>query len=302
MTARVHDVDHGEPVPATDLEVVEVVARGDLDRARALFRVGVFVGDDRQPSADQRQDGAFADQVLIARVVGVHGDAGVAEHGLRPGRRDRDVAAGLAFNRVADVPELAVDLLLLDLEIGHRGLQLAIPVDQSLVLVDQAGAVQVDEHLAHRRRQAFVHGEAFARPVRRGAQAMELLADLAARALLPGPHPLDELLAPEIAARDAFFRQLALDHHLGGDAGVVAARLPQHGAAEHAVEPDQRILDGVVEGMAHVQAAGDVRRRDDDAVGPRRRIIDRREMAALLPQPVELGLDLGRPVGLVQHR
>jgi hypothetical protein len=131
---------------------------------------------------------------------------------------------------------------------------------------------------------------------------VQLLADQAARLLLPGPDPLDELLTPEIAPREALLRQLALDHHLRGDAGMIAARLPQSGATAHSVEADQGILDGVVERVAHVQAAGDVRRRNDDAVRPRFRIVDRREMAALVPQPVELGLDLGRPVGLVQHR
>src|SRR5690606_40954223 len=104
--------------------------------------------------------------------------------------------AVLALDRVADVPEMAVDLALVDLEIGHRRLQPAVPVDQALVLVDQAVAVQLDEHLAHRRGQALVHGEALARPVGRGAEAVQLPVDLAAGALLPGPDPLDELLAP----------------------------------------------------------------------------------------------------------
>ena len=65
----------GEVVAAADLEVVEVVARRDLDRARALLRVGVFVGDDRQAAADQRQDRVAADQVPVARVLGVDRDA-----------------------------------------------------------------------------------------------------------------------------------------------------------------------------------------------------------------------------------
>jgi hypothetical protein len=187
-------------------------------------------------------------------------------------------------------------------EIRHRGLELAVPVDQTLVLEDQPVAVEVDEHLAHRRGQAVVHGETLARPVGGGAETMELLADETAGALLPGPNPLDEPVAAEVAPGDALLRQLTLDHHLGGDAGMVAARLPQDRPAEHALKADQAVLNGVVEGMPHVQAAGDVRRRNHDAVGPRRRIVDRREPAAVLPQAVELGLDLGGPIGLVQHR
>ena len=97
-------------------------------------------------------------------------------------------------------------------------------------------------------------------------------------------------------------RELALDHHLGRDAGVIGAGLPQHGAAAHPPEAHQRVLHRVVEGVAHVQAAGDVRRRHHDAVGLGRRIGRGPEVAARLPQAVVPGLDLGRSIGLVQHR
>ena len=46
---------------------------------------------------------------------------------------------------------------------------------------------------------------------------------------LPLPDALDEFLAPEIEAVFAFGGELALDHHLRGDAGVIGARLPQRG-------------------------------------------------------------------------
>ena len=89
----IEDADHLEAVAAADLEVVEVVAGRDLDRARALLRVGIGVGDDRQAAADERQDRVPADQPLVARIVGMDRDRGVAEHGLGPRGRDRDVVA-----------------------------------------------------------------------------------------------------------------------------------------------------------------------------------------------------------------
>ena len=49
----------GKLVPLADLEVVEVVRRRDLDRAGAFLRVRVFVRDDRDAAADQRQDGVL---------------------------------------------------------------------------------------------------------------------------------------------------------------------------------------------------------------------------------------------------
>ena len=45
-----------QAVPLPDLEIVEIVRRRDLDRAAARLGIGVFVGDDRDQPADQRQD------------------------------------------------------------------------------------------------------------------------------------------------------------------------------------------------------------------------------------------------------
>ena len=64
--------------------------------------------------------------------------------------------------------------------------------------------------------------------------------------------------------------QQPLHHHLRGDAGMVGAGLPQRVAALHAPPADQRVLHGEGQRVAHVQAAGDVRRRDHDGEGLRR--------------------------------
>src|SRR5690606_30079864 len=42
---RIHDVQGGEPRALAHAEIVEVVGRGDLYRARTLGRIGVVVGD-----------------------------------------------------------------------------------------------------------------------------------------------------------------------------------------------------------------------------------------------------------------
>ena len=104
------DVDQRQVVPLADLEIVEVVRRRDLHRAGALLRIGIFVGDDRDPAADQRQDDVLADQVLVALVVGMHRDGGIAQHGLGPRGGDDDESMDrlderLAFERIAQMPE-----------------------------------------------------------------------------------------------------------------------------------------------------------------------------------------------------
>ena len=298
----VEQVDDVEPVPAADLEIVEVVGRRDLHRARALFRVGIRIGDDGQAAADQRQHGVAADEAAIARVVGVHGDGGIAQHGLGPGGGDGDVRARPPLQRIADMPEPAVlHLALLHLQVGDRGAQHRVPVDQALVAVDQALAVEGDEDLDHRPAQALVHGEALPRPVGRGAEAAELAPDRAPRFGLPRPDALDERVAPQGAAVAPVGGKLALDHHLRRDPGMVHARLPERVAAALAAVAGQYVLQRVVERMAHVEAAGDVGRRHHHAPGLSPAGASG-ESAAALPEIVETALELGRPIGLVQHR
>ena len=257
-----------------DLEVVEVVGGRDLDRAGALLRIGIFIGDDRDAAADQRQDGVPSDQAPVARIVRVHGDRSVAEHGLRPRGGDDNEGRwivrveALAFQRIADVPQVPFHLDLLHFEVGDGGEQLRVPVDQPLVLVDEALLVELDEDLEHRAREALVHGEALARPVAGGAEPLELVDDGAAGFRLPGPDLLEEFLAPERAPVGLLaLHQLPLDHHLGGDAGVVGAGLPEHVAPAHALEAAEDVLQRVVERMPHMQRARHIGRRDHDGIG-----------------------------------
>ena len=67
---------------------------------------------------------------------------------------------------------------------------------------------------------------------------------------------------------------------------MIDARLPQHVAAVHAPIAAQNVLQRVVERVAHMQIAGDVRRRNDDAKRLRRRPVGAAgpEGAGLLPK------------------
>ena len=195
------------------------------------------------------------------------------------------------------MPEAALDLDLLHFEIGNGGEQLRIPVHQPLVFVDQLVAIELHEDLEHGLRQPLVHGEALARPVAGRAEPLELIDDDAAGFRLPFPDALEEFLAPHVAAAGLLaLHQLPLDHHLGRDAGMIGARLPQHVAPAHALEAAENVLQGVVERMAHMQRARHIGRRDHDtirvrlgAVGPAGA-----EGLRLLPRPAKCGLRLRR--------
>ncbi len=202
--------------------------------------------------------------VRVPLVVGVHRHGGVAEHRLRTRRGDGDAAA--AGDVVADVVERPGHVPVGHLEVADGRAAARAPVDQVAVLVDVALVVEGDEDAGHGAHVALVEGEALALVVARRAEPLELLDDGAAVLAAPLPHPRHELLAPEVLLGEALLAQHLLDHVLRRDAGVVGAHQPAGVLAEHAVIPREHVLDGVVEGVAHVQHAGDVRRRDDDGV------------------------------------
>ena len=202
------------------------------------------------------------------------------------------------------MPEITLDLDLLDFHVGNRSQQLGIPVDEALVLVDQALLVERDENFENSLGETFIHGEAFARPVAGRAETFQLVEDQAAGFGLPFPHLLHEGLAAHITtAWKLLLHQLALDDHLRGDAGMVHARLPQHILAAHALEADQNILQRVVERMAHVQGPRHIRRRDDDGEGFRARlgVGAGAKSVSLVPGFGDLRFDGGGIVGLFEH-
>ncbi len=116
--------------------------------------------------------------------------------------------------------------------------------------------------------------------------------------------PLEKFFASQVTARRLLpLHELALDHHLGGDAGMIGAGLPQHITPAHTLETTQDILQGVVERMAHVQRAGYVRRWDDDR--KRFGVAASRPAGAKrlcpLPRGVDAALDLAGLVGFFDH-
>ena len=80
----------------------------------------IGVGDDRD-LARRRTGGArvLPMQVLVARIVRVHGDRGVAEHRLGARRRDDDLARPVG-HRVGELEQLALrPLVVVDLEVAR---------------------------------------------------------------------------------------------------------------------------------------------------------------------------------------
>ena len=74
----------------------------------------------------QREPHGFADGPVPARVFGMDGDGGVAEHGFGAGGGDGHEFV-CAVDGVADVPEAGLYRFMVNLVVGDRGLQDARP-------------------------------------------------------------------------------------------------------------------------------------------------------------------------------
>src|SRR6185437_11587935 len=166
LSLYTEDIDLRELMPFADFEIVEVVRRRDLHRARSLLGVGILVGDDGDFSPDQWQSHVLADQFLVALIIGMHRHRGVTEHGLRPRRRHENKCRrivrveDLSLDRVAQVPEMPPGLDLDHFQIGNRGKQLGIPVDESLVLVDETRTIKLHKNYKDGAREALIQRKA----------------------------------------------------------------------------------------------------------------------------------------------
>ena len=196
------------------------------------------------------------------------------------------------------MPHRAFLLALLDLKIRNRGQQLGIPVDQTLVTIDQAVAVHLDKYLDDGMGQAVIQGEPVSLPVRGCAKSAHLALDRAAGFRLPLPHSLEERLASHVTPVDILCGKLAFNDHLCGDAGMILAWLPQGVPSLHAMITDQQILKRERQRMSHMQAAGHVRRRHHDRIGRRLRCRIAGKSAAGLPTFVPAVFDGVGVVGL----
>ena len=288
----VKDQDLLQTVAQADLVVIRVVAGRHLDAAGAEIKLDIIVGHDGQLAANERQDRRLADEVLIALVRRVDRDAAVAEHRLGARGGDGQILVAV-LERVADIPERAGHILILDLRVGQGGAAVRAPVDDAVALIDQALFVQLAECLAHGLGAALIHGEAAAIPVAGHAEGLLLLDDAVAVLLFPRPDALQKCITAEIVAGQALFlAQHLLDLDLRGNAGVIRAGHPQGGIALHTLIACEDVLQRRIERVAHVQLTRNIRGRHDDGKRLFVRIGFAGKIAAAHPHVINLLLDL----------
>ena len=252
---------HGKTVTATDLKVVGVVSGSDLYATRSLFGIGVLVTNDRNTASNQRKHAVTADKILVALVVGVYGNSRIAQKRFGTCCCNLKISAA-TDERILNVPEVSLLLLIGNLCVGNRRLAVRTPVDNTLTAVDKSLVVKTNKDLLYRIRAALVKSEALAGPVAGGAHLLQLGDDASAVLLFPCPSALQELFASQIALCQALFSHGLNDLRLSSDRRVVSTGKPESAKSLHSLVTDKNVLKSVVKGVAHVKLSGDVRRGD----------------------------------------
>ncbi len=144
----VHNPHNGQIMAQTDLEIVGVVRGRDFYNARTEFHIGVRVADNGYRLVYYGQNYVFAYKVLIALVLGVYCNRGVAEHGFGAGCGNHKRLVGI-FHKIFNMPEEARLLRIVNLDVGKRSFTVGAPVYNSAAAVDKLFVVKVNKNLAH---------------------------------------------------------------------------------------------------------------------------------------------------------
>ena len=265
---RVHHIDDREVVALADIEVGAVMGRGDLEYARTELLLDGGVADNRDLGAREGAPDVLADEMLVALVIRMDRDGGVAWNGLRACGGNLEERSGNLGDLIPHAVERALGGLHDHLFVGQARLRDWAPVDHALAAIDVAAFVERDEGLQDRLRVAGVERVDGAIPIAGGAELAQLAEDDAAVLVAPFGSDLDEFLATEVMARLAFLlAEFFFDAGLRGDAGVVGARKPERGFAFLACAADHDVLQRVIEQVSHMEDAGDVGRRDHHREG-----------------------------------
>ena len=262
----VEDIDLRQVVSLTHGVIVGVVGRGDLNEAGTKVGIDMPILKDGDLTVDDGKLDGLAHEGGLLGVLRGDGDARVAEHGLgaRGGNDDVILAVDRLGQRVAQVPQVALLVLIFGLVVRDGGGAVGAPVDDALAAVDQTVVVPVAKDLAYGLRVVLVHGKALVIKVDGAAHTLDLLDDDAAVLVGPVPAGVDKLVTANLQAADALALELLVDLGLRSDTGVVGAEHPARGLAAHAGHADDGVLNGVVGGVTHVELAGHIGRRNGD--------------------------------------
>ncbi len=225
LSVVVNDLYHLKVMTSSDLKVVDVMSRSDLESAGSEIHFHVFVKDNGDCPVHKREYDLRSFEIPVSLIVRIDSYGGIAEHGFRT-CGCHHCRAPSVFKRIAYVVEMAVVVLVFDFEIRQGRAAPRAPVDNVIAPVDQTFVVKLHKDLSHCLRQAFIHGEPFPFPVAGSAKPFLLIDNGAPVFLAPFPYTFQEPGAAKLMAVNPVGRKLLFHHVLGGDPCMVCPGHP----------------------------------------------------------------------------
>ena len=167
------DGEFFEVVTFADFEVVVIMGGSNLDGAGAVFHLGVFVGDDGYFPFGKGELDFFVDNCGVASILWINCDGHITKESFGTSGGDDNFAIALDVG-VGDVPESALFVFVLNLDVGEGGLMLRTEVDKFFTSVNHAVVPHFFEGVVNASDDVFVEGEGEVFPGAAGAEGAEL--------------------------------------------------------------------------------------------------------------------------------
>ena len=117
LCIRCENIYNLKAMSESDLKVVRIVCRCDLNYTCTEFNINVVVCNDRDPSANERKDQHLADHVLVSLILGVNCNRCIAKECLRSCCSKLNIACTI-LKGISQMPEVTGLILILNLSIG----------------------------------------------------------------------------------------------------------------------------------------------------------------------------------------
>lgn len=300
--------DAFEIVALTNFKIVEIVGGGDFNGASTVFRIGVFVGDDRNLAVGEGEFDKATDEVLVARIIGVDCNGGVTEKSFGASGADDNLGVfdigiiigatiGGTDDLVGDIPEVTRFVLVFNFDVGKGSLVVRAEIDELFTTINHTVVPHFLESLVNAGDDVLVKSESEIIPSTRGTKSAKLELHIATLLLDKVPNAGIKFIARVFKASVAFFFEGAFVDDPSFETGVIGARNIPSVFATEAVVAGEGIFESNGEAMADVEITVSVGRWHDDRITIfciRLIGVDdfgRIKSARMLPFGVDLGLE-----------
>ena len=267
----IQNVDFRKIMAFSNLKIIRVMRRCDLDNSGTKFHIYITVCHNRNSTIYNRKHYFLSNHIFVSVIFRINGNCRISEHGFRTGRckfneRCRTDAAIVFDQRVFDMPQMSCLLFIFYFRIRNGCIANRTPVNNTAALVYISFFMHFDKDFCNCFITAFIHRKSFSVPVAGRAQFLKLLNNPAAINFFPFPCTFQKLLTAKIVLVNSFFFQLTDDLNFGCDTGMVCTWLPKGIISLHPFPPDQNVLHGIIKGMSHMELSCNIWRRNYDSI------------------------------------